>query len=311
MEVSVVIPTRFRPQAVVRAARSALDQQGVGLEVVVVIDGPDPDTLHALAAITDPRLQVIALAANGGPSAARNTGVREARGEWIALLDDDDEFLPDKLARQLAAARASAHSFPILACRAIAQAGSAAYVWPARLPGGLPLSDYLLDRPGPFRRPGYVTASMLMARRDMFLRVPMPRPDHDGHEDWGWLLEASAVFASPVIMLPEALCRIQVATHASRSKHDDWRASAEWAERYRHRMTARAYAAFLATKVAGKARRQGDWAALPHLLKTAFRQGEPTPMHLLLFAGTWLLPPWAHRRVQAASFADCMERVTP
>ena len=59
--VSAVIPTRNRPQLVCRAVRSALSQTYVNLEVVVVVDGPDPATVAALEALQEPRLQIVAL----------------------------------------------------------------------------------------------------------------------------------------------------------------------------------------------------------------------------------------------------------
>jgi glycosyltransferase involved in cell wall biosynthesis len=92
-EISVVIPTRNRAALVPRAVHSALAQTLRDIEVIVVVDGPDPDTVEALAAIDDPRLRVVALDASGGAPAARNVGARNAGAPWVALLDDDDEWL--------------------------------------------------------------------------------------------------------------------------------------------------------------------------------------------------------------------------
>lgn len=93
--VSVVIPTRNRPHLLLdRALRSALTQTLSNIEVIVVVDGPDPATLQTLHGITDPRLRVVALPENLGGAEARNVGVRHARAEWVALPDDDDEWLP-------------------------------------------------------------------------------------------------------------------------------------------------------------------------------------------------------------------------
>src|SRR5689334_6912006 len=100
-EVSVVIPTRGRPDWAPRAADQALSQTVRNIEVLVVVDGPDPATVDALTALDDPRLRVIELPASGGAPAARNVGVGHARADWVALLDDDDEWLPGKVATQL------------------------------------------------------------------------------------------------------------------------------------------------------------------------------------------------------------------
>jgi glycosyltransferase involved in cell wall biosynthesis len=112
--VSVVIPTKNRPSLVDRAVRSVLCQTIESLEVVVVVDGPDPETEAVLAKITDARLRVVVLPASGGAPAARNAGFSGARGAWIALLDDDDEWLPNKLERQLHACENSSFESPIV-----------------------------------------------------------------------------------------------------------------------------------------------------------------------------------------------------
>src|SRR5438270_13867984 len=100
--VSAVIPTRNRPQLALRAARTALDQTHCNMEVIVVIDGPDKKTVAALRELTDKGLRVIELRNSVGGSGARNIGVQAARGEWIAFLDDDDEWLPTKIEKQVA-----------------------------------------------------------------------------------------------------------------------------------------------------------------------------------------------------------------
>ncbi len=93
---------------------SALAQTLREIEVVVVIDGEDPATRIALDELAqqDGRLRVLALAASVGGSDARNRGVDMAAGEWIAFLDDDDEWLPGKLQAQIDAVRASKASSP-------------------------------------------------------------------------------------------------------------------------------------------------------------------------------------------------------
>src|SRR5437764_416053 len=103
-ELSVVIPTAGRPALVVRAVGSVLAQTLRDLEVIVVVDGLDPPSEAALAALADPRLRMIVNPRSVGPGEARNVGVAAARAPWVAFLDDDDEWLPEKAARQLAAA---------------------------------------------------------------------------------------------------------------------------------------------------------------------------------------------------------------
>jgi glycosyltransferase involved in cell wall biosynthesis len=95
--VSVVIPTYQRSDLVGRAIASVLAQQGPSFEVVVVDDGSTDSTPDVLSAIADPRVRVVRQA-NAGRGAARNAGLRVARGELVTFLDSDDEALPGWLA---------------------------------------------------------------------------------------------------------------------------------------------------------------------------------------------------------------------
>jgi glycosyltransferase involved in cell wall biosynthesis len=106
-DVSVVIPTRNRSGLLARTLRSALRQHGVDLEVVVVDDGSTDDTADMLRRFGDPRLHLVQQVSPLGVSASRNAGVAAASGEWVAFLDDDDLWAPDKLALQLQAAKAA------------------------------------------------------------------------------------------------------------------------------------------------------------------------------------------------------------
>ncbi|ELY77342.1 glycosyltransferase family 2 protein [Natrinema gari] len=100
--VSVIIPTYNRAATLPRAIDSALEQTVDDLEVVVVDDGSTDDTEAVLAAYEDPRVRPVVHATNQGANVARNTGLEYARGEYVAFLDSDDEWLPEKLERQLA-----------------------------------------------------------------------------------------------------------------------------------------------------------------------------------------------------------------
>ncbi|MHB2149826.1 glycosyltransferase family 2 protein [Calditrichota bacterium LG25] len=96
MKISVIIPVYNRPQMVKRAIESVLAQTEAAHEILVINDGSTDETPRILEKFGK-RITVINQA-HKGVSAARNTGIRLARGEWIALLDSDDEWLPEKLA---------------------------------------------------------------------------------------------------------------------------------------------------------------------------------------------------------------------
>ena len=103
---SIVIPAYNVAEYILPAVNSALDQTYADLEVIVVDDGSTDETPALLAQLSrmrqDERLRIVRQV-NGGLSAARNTGIREARGEYIGFLDGDDLWLPEKAERHIAA----------------------------------------------------------------------------------------------------------------------------------------------------------------------------------------------------------------
>jgi glycosyltransferase involved in cell wall biosynthesis len=98
--VSVIVPTYNRKAYVCEAVHSILQQSFTDLEAIVVVDGSTDATIEALGAIQDKRLRIIQQP-NAGRSAARNNGIAQSSGEYISFLDDDDRFLPEKLAMQV------------------------------------------------------------------------------------------------------------------------------------------------------------------------------------------------------------------
>jgi peptidoglycan/xylan/chitin deacetylase (PgdA/CDA1 family)/glycosyltransferase involved in cell wall biosynthesis len=106
----VIIPTRDRWSLLATTLASALAQGGVSFEVVIVDDG-SATPMPASAPFDDPRLRTVRNEASLGVARARNRGIEAAGGDWVALLDDDDVWAPDKLRKQLAAAAAAGASF--------------------------------------------------------------------------------------------------------------------------------------------------------------------------------------------------------
>ncbi len=98
--VSVIIPVYNRYDFVRRAIDSVLSQTYRNFELIVVDDGSTDDTSRVKSDYGD-RIRYVRHPDNRGVAAARNTGIREAAGEWIALLDSDDWWLPEKLEEQI------------------------------------------------------------------------------------------------------------------------------------------------------------------------------------------------------------------
>jgi teichuronic acid biosynthesis glycosyltransferase TuaG len=101
--VSVIIPTYNRVEALERAVRSALCQTHAVHEVLVCDDGCTDDSRLRVGAMGDARIRWIEGPRAGRPAVPRNRGIAAATGEWVAFLDDDDTWLPQKLAVQFAA----------------------------------------------------------------------------------------------------------------------------------------------------------------------------------------------------------------
>ena len=107
--VSVVIATRNRPEMVREAIASILDQDyGGDLEVLVVFDQSEPDpTIASLATVPGRSVRVLTNTRTAGLAGARNSGISEARGTYVAFCDDDDYWMPRKLTAQVAALSAA------------------------------------------------------------------------------------------------------------------------------------------------------------------------------------------------------------
>ena len=100
--VSVIIPTRDRPDFLRRAVRSVIEQDYAGrVEAIVVFDGSEPVELPAPDSPYERRVVSLTNSRTPGARGARNTGILAAKSEVVAFLDDDDEWLPTKLSRQV------------------------------------------------------------------------------------------------------------------------------------------------------------------------------------------------------------------
>ncbi len=291
--VSVIIPTAHRAQLVPRAVRSVLGQTIREIEAIVVVDGDDPATMQALASISDPRLCVKALSTRVGSAGARNAGVAEAHGRWIAFLDDDDEWFPRKLEIQLQTAEQCQYPHPIVSCRALARSPEGDLVWPLRTPAmDEPIGEYLLCQHGLRGGEGVILTPTILTTKDLLLRVPfgqnLPR-----HNDVDWLLRAVAVDGVKVVFVPDleplGICHMD--TDRPRiSNTADWRYSLDWIEAHRGMVTRRAYASFVLTSASSTAARGSHWRAFWLLPWVAFANGKLCFIDLLAHFGIWLVP---------------------
>ena len=101
--VSVIIPTYNRKHVLTKAIQSVINQTYQSLELLIIDDGSTDGTEKAVKEFSDSRIRYFRYECNMGVAAARNVGVKEATGEYIAFLDSDDEWLEKKTAAQITA----------------------------------------------------------------------------------------------------------------------------------------------------------------------------------------------------------------
>jgi glycosyltransferase involved in cell wall biosynthesis len=289
--VSAVIPTRNRPDLVVRAVRCALAQTYVNLEVIVVVDGPDSATEAVLSALNVPRVRVFPLAENVGGSEARNTGVRAARGEWVALLDDDDEWLPEKIEKQMRLALASEAKLQLISSMLIVRSSEEDTLWPITFPHpSLPVSEYLFCKRGLGFGGGCLQTSTILASKELLLKIPF-QIGLKIHQDWDWVLRVGQLTDVRVDLVRESLAVWNVeGNRQSIGRYGDWEFSLQWARSRRALFTPRAYSYFLATECARSAsKRHAPVSVMIGILRECL-SGAPDLNCLLFFAKVWLIP---------------------
>ncbi|WGV27784.1 glycosyltransferase family 2 protein [Halotia branconii] len=298
--VSVVIPTRNRPKIVSRAVKSALAQTLQAIEVIVIIDGPDEETVKSLSQIADSRLKVIELLENVGASEARNVGVREAQSTWIAFLDDDDEWLPRKLKLQLELAEHSQFKLPVVSSRFIALTSKGELIWPRRLIAPAePLSNYLFARNSLFAGEGFMHTSTFFTKKELLIKVPFNNKKYK-HEDWEWLLQVSNLenVGIEFVSEPTAYWHSDIGRQRL-SNMGDWQYSLEWIRSVQHLVTSKAYSGFIMTIVSHEASIRKDWSAFWILLRESIKLGKPRLIDYLLYMVIWLLPQDLRQQIRA------------
>lgn len=221
--VSVIIPTYNRAGSIEAAVRSALEQTYSDIEVIVIDDGSIDATKAVLSSIADPRLQTLTQSRNAGAAAARNIGLRVARGRLIAFLDSDDTWLPEKLARQVALLEVAAPG------RDVCCTGVVLHL----LDHGVTRERRIEDSPnwshtiaiGCDLSPG----STLVAKREAIDRIGFLDETLPRFEDWDWMFRYTR--AGDIIVISEPLAhvynrrgrlgdQVELSTRLFLSKHD-------------------------------------------------------------------------------------------
>lgn len=295
LTISVIIPTYKRHHEVQRAIRSALVQTLPPLEVVVVNDGPDPEKARLIAALGDDRVRFHEAPRRGNASATRNFGIRQAQGDWIALLDDDDIWLPQKLESQFDALANAGLSEAILGAReAVYFKGRHLHDRPRKpVPAGVPVDELL------FCGYGGVNTSTLVAPTKTF-REHAFNEEYEVQEDMSWMLHAGQVL--PVIVADEVVCERHLAPGEGLSRPGGVNFSRAWYASHYDLMSPSARAGFVTDMLSKQAASDGKFAMLPWLIKELRHQNGLSLGGVWRLWRPWLVPRRARlflRRVQS------------
>lgn len=211
----------------------------------------------------------------------------------MALLDDDDEWLPKKLELQLEAAQTSQYRRPIISCKFVARKKHGDVVLPRRVPiKNEPLSEYLFCQKSVLGGEGLVLPSTIFTVKDLIQKISF-RYKQLPHEGSDWLLRAidEEDAGLEFVKTSEPLVIWHADENAISMSHTtDWRNSLSWAESNSHLLTSRAYASFILIRASLEAKRAGAWSAFFPLLWQSFRSGSPTLVGIMAHISIWFIP---------------------
>jgi glycosyltransferase involved in cell wall biosynthesis len=189
--ISVIIPTHNRAHVLKRALLSVLRQDYERKEIIVVDDASTDNTKEIMKTfLNDPTVKYIRHVRNLGGSAARNTGIKQSHGEYIAFLDDDDEWLPNKLSLQIDVFINGNKNLGLVHCGLLrSKGGKIIYKYMPKYRGNIYFKQMFEDRV-------FSTSSWLVKRSCFFdNRVGMFDEDLPGRQDYDMALRISRFYA--------------------------------------------------------------------------------------------------------------------
>jgi len=198
LKVSVIIPTYNGSNTILRAVHSVLNQTYSNFELIIVDDCSKDNTFEVIKSIKDERVKVLRHKNNRGGSAARNTGIKKAKGEYIAFLDDDDEWVKEKLASQIEYLESKDH-----------------LQWKAVLCSHMILSgdkwrEVIQTKEGDLRKDIFLmqvslaAGSCLMVRREVFNDIGLFNESYLRHQDMEFVLRYLRKYKLAVVREPLA-----------------------------------------------------------------------------------------------------------
>lgn len=255
--ISVVIPTFNRPFFLKRAIDSVINQNYTKFEVIVVVDGISDETEKLIEEIKqnhDIKLKLIQTEEKVGGSEARNIGARFARGELIALLDDDDEWFSDKLSSQVNLMKKNNLSVndDFLCFTSLERYKEKKQENYDKLPNvdyadsnKKSIADYLFETKG-LRNIGFIQTSTVLIPKHIIIDTPFTK-GLIKHQDWDWLLNVDSAHNLKIIQVeePKIIYHSDVPKDTRVGYVNRWRFTEEWGATHRNSFSKLGYESFL------------------------------------------------------------------
>jgi glycosyltransferase involved in cell wall biosynthesis len=215
--VSVVIPTYNRAELLGRSIRSVLNQSYTDFEIIVVDDASSDDTANVVSEFVDQRITYVPLNKNIGAGGARNVGIRRSGGKFLAFQDSDDEWLPEKLARQMSIFEQGPSDLGVVYSDKIwiLKNGVAKYH-----PAPKSLSGQLINPEIHFYRPYQLGIQATLIKRECFETVGYFNEALPAFEDLELFIRLSRRFAFR--HMPEALVNYHETRGLSKDLYANW-----------------------------------------------------------------------------------------
>lgn len=255
--ISVVIPTFNRPKYLERAINSVIKQTYQAKEIIVIVDGFSEATMNMVEKIKAKKKYSIKLIQTNekvGGSEARNIGIRTAKGDLIALLDDDDEWLSDKLESQIKEIKQKNldinDSFLCFTSvyRYINYEKGTYKILPNinySDSSSKTIADYLFVPKG-LRNQGFIQTSTIIVPRVMAQKTLFTK-DMPKHQDWDWVLKLDENHELKILQVeePKVIYHSDVPVNSRTGHINRWKYSEEWLNTHKEYLSKMGYENFI------------------------------------------------------------------